>query len=551
MSLDTVQLPNDRDYFRAGETDHQSPFFADSPTERVPHRLRWEDPIEQAAERDYCWCMRGLLERFVRALAVPVKTKVPHRLVGVDAFKQTLLGWPLVSRWTGDYKGHRGLMHAVTGSFGVADLLDIPEIDAVATPDDYLYRGMGFGYDGEGIGDSVVQRGKIMFMEEDQRTEVLNDSAPFNALTGQKEIHAGLWRNQGASISRGWNTYLCEMSGLGSWFDDPYILEVIGKRRRVHEAATFWEREEVPSVVLVLDDWSLLAEEYTAEYEYLAVIQQRLVGLSRCGVPYRIHLLDDLARDDFPDCHRLFIFPNLFEIDDRKLQILRDRVFRDGKVAVFGPASGISDGKRLSADAASELTGIPLTMERRESPRFVSIDRFTHPITQRLPHIDYGDSLAYGPLLVPQEAPGVIRLGSIQWPRAQDGPGLVVREFGRGGGHGKGAGDYASVFSCAVPLPETLIRELARYSGTHIYGESDDLVFADSCSLTIHSVRPGTRTFALPKSTPVWDVIDGQKLDDMTDRIEITVDPPQTRMFYLGAENPAGPNGTSCLHNQA
>lgn len=46
--------------------------------------------------------------------------------------------------------------------------------------------------------------------------------------------------------------------------------------------------------------------------------------------------------------------------------------------------------------------------------------------------IDYGDSYAYGALLVPQEHPEVRRLGGIQWASALDGAGLVIREFGCG-----------------------------------------------------------------------------------------------------------------------
>ena len=41
----------------------------------------------------------GTIERIVAA----VKRAAPHKLAGIDAFKQTLLGWPLVARWVGDY----------------------------------------------------------------------------------------------------------------------------------------------------------------------------------------------------------------------------------------------------------------------------------------------------------------------------------------------------------------------------------------------------------------------------------------------------------------
>jgi hypothetical protein len=289
---------------------------------------------------------------------------------------------------------------------------------------------------------------------------------------------------------------------------------------------------------LVVDDWSVIDEDFTIGYQYLAVIHQRLYGLSRCGVPFRVHLFDDLGRDDFPECHRVFLFPNLFRVTPERLNLLRTRVFRNGNVAVFGPASGITDGRTLSAESATGLTGIPLDLVRKESPRFVTIDRFDHPVTRALPRIDFGDSYAYGPILAPREHPEVCRLGGIQWPTAMDGAGLVVREFGRGArGNGRpgprGPGDYATVFSCAVPLPADLIRALARFSGTHVYAEDDDLVFADSCTLAVHSVRPGTRTIRLPRTVRVRDLVSGRDLGCRR-TIELTVRPPQTVVFRLG-----------------
>jgi len=314
-----------------------------------------------------------------------------------------------------------------------------------------------------------------------------------------------------------------------------------------------WPRREVPCIVMVVDDASVIHEDFTIGYQYLAVIHQRLYGLSRCGVPFRLHLFDDLARDDFPSCHKVFLFPNLFCVTPERLELLRRKVFRNGNVAIFGPASGITDGRRLSAETATELTGIPLELVRKESPRFVTIDRFDHPVTERLAsRIDYGDSLPYGPLLVPREEKGtfsfsaqqptapqrgrkgecpLFRLGGIQWPTARDGAGLALREM-RG---------WTSVFTCAVPLPAQLLRELARYSGTHVYSESDDdLIFADSCTLAVHSVRPGRRTIRLPRASTVWDPIAQRKVGDDLTKLTIAVDPPQTRVYYIGRGNPFG-----------
>ncbi len=524
VTLATVAVPNDEAFYARGKTDFARVTRDGLRVERIPHRLHWPESEEIADARDYCEYMRELTERNFRTLLSAVKRVAPEKLAGLDAFKQTILGWPLVARWVGDYQTHAGAMHGMSGAFAMADLLDIPELDAVCTPHDYLNRGMGFGYEGEGIGDSITLHGKMMLMEEDQRSFSNSEGETWNYLKDLKEAHAGLWRNFGSSISRGYTTYPMDVCNP-SYFMDDGIQAILRARRRAFDAAVHWEHRDVPSIVMVVDDTSVIEEDYTIHYQYLSVIHQRLYGLSRCGVPFRLHLFEDMERDDFPACHKVFLFPNLFKVTPERLDLLRRKVFRDGNVAIFGPATGITDGKMLSADLASEVTGIPLALVRKESPRFVTVDRFDHPITAALrERVDYGDFYPYGPLLVPQEGPSVLRLGGIQWPTAKDGAGLALRD----------CGTHTSIFTAAVPLPAMLLREIARFSGTHVYGEGDDLIFADNCTLTVHSMTPGTRTIRLPHASTVWDLTTFAKVGEGMREIEITVDPPQTRMFYLG-----------------
>jgi hypothetical protein len=523
-----VSVPRDQDFAQAGRTDAARVVMDTSAVERpAPHRLHFPEPHEIAAATDYGLCMRQLTERYLHALLDPVKEHAAHKLTAVDAFKQTMLGWPLVARWVGDYQTHLGSQHPVTGAFGVSQMLDWPQLDAVATPHDYLHRGMGFGYEPEGIGDSVVLHGKLMLVEEDQRTFCQSQEGRWNPLQPH-EAPAGLWRNLGASISRGFSTYPMDIE-RPSFFMHDSIQAVLRDRRRVHEAATHWHRHDVPGICVLLDDWSTLCEDLTLGYQYLAVLHQRLYGLSRCGVPVRQYLVDDLARDDFPTHHRLYLVPNLFKVDQARLELLRSRILKQGRVVVWGPATAMRSESGLDARWAEALTGIPLRLHRRESPRFVTIDRFDHPITSGLTtRVDYGDSLAYGPILWPQPHEQVIRLGGIQWPHAFDGAGLVVRDMG----------EWTSVFTAAVPLPDVLLRALARFSGTHVYHDTDDVLYADSCTVTVHGLRPGPRTITLPQPATVWDLISGQRVGTNLQSLTLNVQGPFTRMFYLGDENP-------------
>jgi hypothetical protein len=550
-TLAGAAVPNDETFRQRGRVRPEALVtLGQADGRQASHRLHWPEPSETAAARDYCLYMRELTERNFRSLLQAVKQAAPGKLAGLDGFKQTMLGWPLLARSAGDYAAYDGAMHAVSGAFSLAEMLEWPELDAVATPHDYSHRGMGFGYEGEGIGDSVTLRGKMMFMEEDQRTHCRPEGPErWNMLQAGPEVPAGLWRNFAASLTRAYDTYPMDLCGPSFFMGDD-VQTVLRRRAEIQQAAGAWPREEVPGVVMVLDDTSVLEEDLSIGYQTLAVILQRQYGLARCGVPYRLHLFEDLARNNFPACHKVFLFPNLFRLTPERMALIRDKVFRNGNVAIFGPATGITDGTRLRADLVSEFLGIPLNLVRQESPRRVTVDRFDHPLTKGLARrIDYGDSYAYGPLLAPAcpafpsgptPHPDVHRLGGIQWPSALDGPGLVIREFGKGAsGNGRpgprGAGDHAVLFSAAVPLPAELLRAIASYSGTHFYSDSDDdLIMADSCTLGIHSMRPGERTFRLPRPTAVWDLVENRKISDKTDTLTFRIEPPQTRLFYLG-----------------
>jgi hypothetical protein len=48
----------------------------------------------------------------------------------------------------------------------------------------------------------------------------------------------------------------------------------------------------------------------------------------------------------------------------------------------------------------------------------------------------------------------------------------------------------------------------------------------------------GPRALRLPSPRPVWDLLSGAKLGDAVTRIDMTVTPPETRLFYFGGDDP-------------
>jgi hypothetical protein len=422
-------------------------------------------------------------------------------------------------------------MALASGAIDIGPLLDDEGWDMVITPSDYTARSVGYGWESEGVNDSLRLRNKVMLVENDTRTWMGYESETQGAFLTPAEVRAGLLRNTAWALSRGHLHYWMNVGS--SYFHDPKIHEVaVREEKRLLDASINWpHRETEHAICLVLDDSSPRHENGTASFQHLAALWQRQIGLAHCGVPYRVHLLSDLGQSNMPQ-YRTYLFPNLFEINEKRLALLRKTVLCDGRMAIFGPATGITDGKKIGAEGIGRLLGIEFEMISKEVPRRVLVHG-THPLTRRLPaSMVYGDSFAYGPILVPTRA--AVNEGNFETLGAAttfwgiNKPGLILKE----------TDECKMMWSIAAPLPANLLRECCRHAGSHIWCEEDDVILASETLAAIHSVKAGPRTLHLPTPRTVWDLLSGEKLGDEMTRIDLEITPPETRLFYFGEKIP-------------
>ena len=95
--------------------------------------------------------------------------------------------------------------------------------------------------------------------------------------------------------------------------------------------------------------------------------------------------------------------------------------------------------------------------------------------------------------------------------------------------------DWASVYSAAPNLPSPVLRGIARYAGVHLYSEAGDVLYATPQLLCVHTVAGGARTFALPRQVEiVYDLYERQVIAQDTDRVQITLAPRSTALYYTG-----------------
>jgi len=504
----------------------------------VSSLLYWQDASENQPLRDYLELTRDLfqlrLTQCGRAMEQAAGRKV---LILHDAFKQNMLGWNLRGffgytwsnvSWSLAYPE----LMAGSGHMNVADLIsNESSVSGILTPHDYHARGVGGVHLPEGAADTAVLRGKYFWSELDTRS-----GTDIGAARDYREWAAITWRNFATGWTRGFNSYWMYGFFIADWFGDQPVQDVIGRQVEVIRESLEWEHQTVPGIAMVLDDAAVLETNGSGNFLNEAVMWEQKMGMARCGVPHNIYVFEDLALDNFP-AHRVFYFPNLFRVDEARLDLLKRKVFRDGNVVIWGPGSGISDGTVIGTDSASRLTGFEFEMIPANAQRRILISNFDHPITRDLDAATIiGGPLPYGPVIMPTDG---TELG-LAWAKGGNNhTGLAIKEFGRGARGSdpceaeRGEGDYAAVFATAVNLPAPLWRNIARHAGAHVYSESSDVLLASNCVVALHSLKSERKRIALPGEFRVKDLIDGTTYAERAGSVEFDLEAPETRVFLL------------------
>jgi hypothetical protein len=393
-----------------------------------------------------------------------------------------------------------------------------------------------------------VLRGKTLFIENDVRTfltgELPDGRFALGTFSDIAQVRAGLLRNTSLALSRGFLPYWTDICNAGSFYGSEPVQQEIRRDKTLLENGERWpHRETEHAIAVIIDDESPLYENFTNGFQQLAVLRQRVEGLALCGIPYRLYLLSDLNKPNFPN-YRCYYFPNLFKVDDGVLDLLKRKVFKDGHIAIFGPGTGVTDGETVSAAGAEKVLGIPMRLTTASSSRRVRLNGLDLGLLKAndLPAF-YGDSFMYGPILTPEPErlanSGVKVLGDLVSTWSVNAPGLVVKEFGRGAMHHdkastRGAGDYAVAFSAALPLPPPLLRALAAYGGCNVWCNKDVVLTASDTMVSLHSTQPGTYTIHLPRRCRrIVDATTGQTVGRDLQELRIKLNPPQTRTFLL------------------
>lgn len=492
-------------------------------------RFMFHDPIKGRKTRDYYELMDELTIRRHQQTARAVKEACEHRkLVGMMGGYSQDAGEPRsIMSPTGFPEVMLHKQH-FSGPGCWSRAFEIPEIDYFFAPRDYLNTGVNGVCIPLHMPASLRLHGKVTWLEDDQRTH-LHGAAQFNpGLQNANESVMAHLRNAGLLYTETGATDWMEQ--VSNWLMDDAILDNLGRVSRVLDESVKPQQnfDAVPDAICVLFD-----EESQGRTKPVTLLDEELFwhqrneGLAHCGVPVRFHLLSDLARPNFPK-YKCFILPNAYHWTPEK-EALLSKVKRDGNVILWIYGAGYVGERALSGEGMQAATGMKIVPDPGAWVHRISITDFTHPITRALDNdLIFGSTRHFGPTFRVDD-PHARILGRSFAIGMNRQPALAIREFGRGArGNSdagiRGPGDYASLYCEAPNLPSSLLREIARYAGSHVFLDTNDFLLAGKDLIMIHGAKPGTRLLHLPRRADVIDVMTGKTLASNAKKIRVTLD---------------------------
>jgi len=277
-------------------------------------------------------------------------------------------------------------------------------------------------------------------------------------------------------------------------------------------------------IAVLVDDESFFYESCAYHLDIPLIFQQRLWGLPKMGAPFDLYLLQDFVEGKLKT-YKLYIFLNAFRLDERRREAIKRHVRQGNRAALWVYAPGYIN-KDSSLKNIEELTGF--RMGRGEQPwgPLVHITDFAHPITAGLPQdLVWGTNNKLAPLFYVDDPQAKI-LGQVVYSQGNCKPGFAVKTYP----------EWISIYCAAPNIPASVLRNIARFAGAHIYNEEGDVLYATPQLLGVHTVSGGRRRFKLPLPVDeVYDLFEQKTIAANVGAFQVDLTPMSSALYYTGA----------------
>jgi hypothetical protein len=477
---------------------------------------------DPAAEQDVIDYFRALAELCAGAV-VDLCTTIKEETQG-SRLAGAFYGYIMDLAWNGGFFRERPdsdySTYQRSGHLGLGRVLESPHVDFLASPYSYGFRGMGGDSPSMLPAESVKLHGKLLLIEDDTRTHADPQDPNYGQVKTLAASRTILRRNLAHFLTH------AEGAWWALWKVDtvkvPQFAALLSEFKKIGERSMTLDRSSAAEVAVLIDDESFSYETCRYSLAIPLIFQQRLWGLPRMGAPFDVFLLGDFLAGKLRP-YRLYVFLNPFRLDDGRRKAMVRELRRDGRLALWIYAPGyLKDGPGL--ENMEEVTGLRFGLGEQPWGPLVHVTDFAHPITSGLAQdLAWGTNAKLAPLFYVDD-PGARVLGEVVYSQGNCRPGFAIKEFP----------GWKSVYSAAPNLPASVLRNIARYAGVHIYSDAGDVLCANKSLLGVHSLSGGGRLFRLPaRADSVYDVFEKQAVAKGVTEFKAVLEPQSTKLYIV------------------
>ena len=286
------------------------------------------------------------------------------------------------------------------------------------------------------------------------------------------------------------------------WWDHPDLLREVRLLREVSARYTQEPYRPTADVALIFDTeaYYCMPRNGMASKE----VEERLLNvLGHTGVAYDCIYLHDIGRVDW-SAYRCVVFVNTVLLDQAGRRYIRETIARDGRHLVWFHAAGYFDEQGSDTANITSLTGVAV--------RRAATGQTFRTLGPVLPSKTVQVEFQFDPQFVPADAEAeTIGFFTVAADAAGNVPAAARKRL---------ADSTAWLFSLP-PLDVTLLREIFRAAGAHVYSEGGESLLAGSGLIVVTAVEAETLRLALrsgrtvtvglpPMSTTVFDAATGE-----------------------------------------
>ena len=398
--------------------------------------------------------------------------------------------------------------------------------DIIVTQPVYQHRRGGMPFCNLTPMESFARKNKLWISELDIRSFLrsiyaeelkhLKVGIPFNMAEFRQTVRK-LTAEQIASGAGGW-WYLDMFPGAHA---HPGMLAEIRKGvelfEEIHKLPGSRRQAEV--VAVISQEAILNQRQWAASFPMM----YQFFALRQAGMPIDIRFAKELFNAPDGDKYKVYFFANQFELDDREMAFIQQKLKKDGKTLIFNYTAGFVDPVRRKLDLkrCETLTGFKLkSFNEMRSPAVLP---YQAPGNFYRAYHDQSDKTSIGRLprfvIADPEAEIISRYADDKTPA------VGIREFRT----------WRSVFM-GVPsaLTAAQFHALARKSGVHCVLEPDKaILMLNNRFLAITPLDNGQVTVRLPFAATVTDVFTNQVISSGKSAFDLILRNGENRFFRL------------------